>query len=96
MQVYWYCSCGLSQNGPWCDSLCNYTTTRNRPIYFNVNESGYYKICNCKFSANSPFCNGTHRDVVKYYWKSHRGSYEILGQLGYYLGWAYMFWNYYT
>lgn len=95
-KIYWFCTCGISSNGPWCDSICNYTVTRNRPMYFNVNESGYYKICNCKFSSNAPFCNGTHREIVKYYYKSHRGFSEIMGQVMFYAGWAYIFWNYYT
>jgi len=70
--------------------------TRNRPIYFNVSESGYYKMCTCKMSANSPFCNKTHKDVVKYYLKSHRGFYELWGQVVFYSGWVYFFWNFYT
>ena len=60
---------------------------------FNVSESGYYKLCNCKFSANAPFCNGTHRDVIRYYHKTHRGFYEIWGYISFYLGFGYMFWN---
>ena len=60
-KIYLFCSCGISSKNPWCDSYCNKLTTRLRPIYFNVTESGYYKMCNCKMSSNSPFCNGTHR-----------------------------------
>lgn len=45
--------------------MCNATATRNRPIKFNVDTSGYYKLCNCKQSANAPFCNGTHRYYTK-------------------------------
>jgi len=65
-------------------------------MYFNVNESGYYKICNCKFSANAPFCSNTHREVIRNFYRSHRGFYEVWGQLTFYLGWVYIFWNYYT
>lgn len=95
-KVYWYCSCSISLNSPWCDSSCNKTITRNRPIYFNVNESGYYKICTCRLSANAPFCNGTHREVQKKYLTTHRGSVEIVGQFLFWGGWAYMIWNFYT
>ena len=95
-KVYQWCSCGISQNGPWCDSMCNYLVTRNRPMYFNVSESGYYKICNCKFSANAPFCSNTHRLVVKYHYLTHRGFYEFWGQVVYWLGWGYIIWNFYT
>ena len=95
-KVYWYCTCGISLNSPWCDFLCNKLVTRNRPIYFNVNESGYYKICACKMSANSPFCNGTHRDVAKFTAKTHMGSLQFAGFAFYWLGVVYILWNFYT
>ena len=95
-KVYWYCTCGISLNSPWCDSACNRLISRNRPIYFNVNDSGYYKICTCRLSSNAPFCNGTHREVQKFYMKTHRGRAEILGQFLFWGGWAYMIWNFYT
>ena len=94
--MYTWCSCGLSLTNPHCDGYCNNDLTRNRPVTFNVSESGYYKLCNCKFSANAPFCNGTHRDVIRYYHKTHRGFYEIWGVITFYAGFAYMFWNWYT
>mmetsp|Transcript_62094 Transcript_62094/g.72210 ORF Transcript_62094/g.72210 Transcript_62094/m.72210 type:complete len:189 (+) Transcript_62094:27-593(+) len=95
-KVYSWCSCGISQNSPWCDQLCNWLVTRNRPVVFNVSESGYFKICQCKHSANAPFCNGTHRQVLKYHYSTHRGFYEWWGQVGFYAGWAYIFWNFYS
>jgi CDGSH-type Zn-finger protein len=95
-KIYWFCSCGLAALNPWCDNTCNRVTTRNRPIYFNVNESGYYKMCNCKMSSNAPFCNGTHKDVVKFHIKSHRGRVEFMGQFLYFFTFGYMIWNFYT
>ena len=95
-KVYWFCTCGISSNNPWCDFMCNRLTTRNRPIYFNVNESGYYKICTCKMSANAPFCNGTHREVAKYQLKTHMGTAQAAGMALFWGGWVYLFWNFYT
>lgn len=95
-KVYNWCSCGCSLNGPWCDQICNALPTRNRPVVFNISESGYFKICNCKFSANAPFCNNTHRNLVRYYHSTHRGFYEIYGMVAFYLGFVYMIWNFYT
>lgn len=95
-KIYWYCTCGISSNNPFCDSTCNKTITRNRPIYFNVSESGYYKLCNCKLSSNAPFCNGTHKQYMKYYVSTHRGFYEVAGLIMYSLSWVYVFWNFYT
>lgn len=94
--MYNWCACGISINSPWCDSMCNKTVTRCRPVSFNVNQSGYYKMCQCKQSANAPFCNGTHRDIIRYHHKSHRGFYEIWGYIAFMLGWVYMYWNWYT
>ena len=53
-------------------------------------------MCNCKNSANAPFCNGTHRDMIRAHHKSHRGFYEIWGEAVFYLGFVYMYWNWYT
>lgn len=95
-KVYSWCACGLSLASPGCDGSCNAGVTRCRPVTYNVSESGYYKICNCKNSANAPFCNGTHRELIKYYHKTHRGFYEIWGEIVYFLGFVYMYWNWYT
>ncbi|KRX08795.1 hypothetical protein PPERSA_08899 [Pseudocohnilembus persalinus] len=95
-KVYSWCACGISQNSPWCDSLCNYTVTRNRPVQFNVSTAGYYKICTCKFSADAPFCNGTHKLLVRYHHQTHRGFAEIQGEIFFFVGWAYILWNFYT
>ena len=95
-RVYWYCTCGISATNPWCDFMCNRLTTRNRPIYFNVNESGYYKICNCKMSANAPFCNNTHRDQAKFQARTHIGRTQFFGMCLFWSGWVYMLWNFYT
>ena len=95
-KVYSWCSCGLSLTNPSCDGACNANVTRCRPVSFNVSESGYYKLCNCKNSANAPFCNGTHRDLIKFHHKSHRGFYEIWGEVAFYAGFVYMYWNWYT
>jgi len=76
--------------------MCNTASTRLRPVQFNVNESGYYKICNCKVSANAPFCNGTHRVLAKYYNSTHRGFAEIWGTIAFFACSGYMTWNYYT
>ena len=86
----------MSDTSPWCNATCNKAFTRNRPVYFNVSESGYYKICQCKMSANAPFCNGTHRDYLKYFAGTHRGRFELTGQFLFYSGWVFMLGNFYT
>ena len=78
-KVYDWCSCGHAQTHPWCDGQCKWILTRNRPVTFNVAESGYYKMCNCKLSANAPFCNGTHRQWLRWAHKHHRGFWGLWG-----------------
>lgn len=95
-KVYYFCACGMSSSNPWCDSTCNKATTRNRPIYFNVSESGYYKMCNCKMSSNAPFCNGTGKDLLKFHVKTHRGGYEFWGTVAYASSMLYFVMNFYT
>lgn len=73
---YDWCSCGHSWSNPFCNGQCKWILTRNRPVSFNVKESGYYKLCNCKMSANAPFCNGTHKLVYKWIMKSHKGFFH--------------------
>eukprot|EP00842_Homolaphlyctis_polyrhiza_P006588 jgi/Hompol1/6930/HPOL_005141-RA len=55
---YFYCSCGLSKNQPFCDG--SHKGTGLAPTKFQVAESKTYYLCGCKVSANKPFCDGTH------------------------------------
>ncbi|CAK61951.1 unnamed protein product (macronuclear) [Paramecium tetraurelia] len=95
-KIYQWCSCGISQSNPWCDGMCNASVTRNRPIKFNVDTSGYYKLCNCKQSANAPFCNGTHRQVIRQYHDGFRGFYELWGWAAFMGTTGFMVWNFHN
>jgi len=86
---YDWCGCGHSWNNPFCNGQCKFVMTRNRPISFNVAESGYYKLCNCKMSANAPFCNGTHKLVYKWILKSNKGFLHATGYSMFFLVAAY-------
>lgn len=58
---YWWCSCGLSKNQPWCDGShsgseftpSEYKATRNRTLW----------LCACKQTEKGPFCDGAHNDL---------------------------------
>lgn len=78
-KVYDWCSCGHTQNSPFCDGQCKWILTRCRPVSFNVSESGYFKLCNCKMSANAPFCNGTHQQLIRWVHNQHRGFWGLNG-----------------
>lgn len=55
---YWWCSCGQSQNQPFCDG--GHQGTDFTPIKFTVEEKKQVALCLCKHSQNSPFCDGGH------------------------------------
>ena len=92
---YDWCACGASQIGPFCDGQCKWVLTRNRPVSFNVSESGYYKLCSCKMSANAPFCNGTHQHIWKWGNKNHRGFWGIWGVFAWWTTFGYWMFTFY-
>ncbi|CAG9317567.1 unnamed protein product [Blepharisma stoltei] len=93
-KIYKWCSCGATWDEPWCDHKCHYMLSRNRPIAFNVDKSGYYKICNCKQSANAPFCNGTERLLVNNFSKTYFGAYRTATAAGLGLFFFGVWWNF--
>ncbi len=61
-RTYRWCSCGLSQNQPWCDD--SHAGTGFEPIEFDAPISGEFHMCGCKQSDNKPYCFGTCRGHV--------------------------------
>ncbi len=59
--MYMICSCGRSENQPYCDG--SHHGTDFTPIAFDVEEEKTYAICNCKISGNMPLCDGTHKTL---------------------------------
>jgi len=59
---YSWCSCGLSQNQPFCDGA--HKGSEFRPIKFTLEEKKKVALCTCKTSKSSPFCDGTHKGLV--------------------------------
>lgn len=57
-KTYYFCTCGLSKNQPFCDS--SHRDTDFSPKAFTVDETKTYYLCACKQSAKQPFCDGTH------------------------------------
>ncbi len=60
-KTYYWCSCGRSENQPFCDG--SHKDTELEPIAFEVDEEKKYGLCGCKHSKNSPFCDGSHSDL---------------------------------
>jgi len=57
-QTYYWCTCGLSESQPFCDS--SHQRTEMMPLEFIATETKTVYFCGCKQSANAPLCDGTH------------------------------------
>ena len=55
---YWYCTCGLSANQPFCDG--SHKGTEFAPVKWTAEASGRKFFCGCKHSSKSPLCDGSH------------------------------------
>lgn len=60
-EEYYFCTCGRSNNQPFCDG--SHKGTPFTPKAFTAKESGEAHLCQCKQTANPPFCDGTHTKV---------------------------------
>jgi CDGSH-type Zn-finger protein len=59
--TYYWCSCGQSQNQPFCNGA--HKDTEFTPLAFEVTEKKWVALCNCKHTANPPYCDGAHSTI---------------------------------
>lgn len=57
---YYWCSCGLSKNQPFCDGAHKAVPDGKKSFQFQALESEKRFICNCKNTKNPPYCDGSH------------------------------------
>ena len=55
---YYYCTCGKSADGIFCNGA--HKGTEFTPKVFTVTETKEYHLCGCKKTKNAPFCDGSH------------------------------------
>jgi CDGSH-type Zn-finger protein len=55
---YSWCSCGKSQNQPYCDG--SHKGTEFSPVRFTATESKRMFFCGCKLTSSQPMCDGSH------------------------------------
>ncbi len=65
---YFWCSCGLSQNQPFCDgSHKAYKnadgTSAMKSVVYEALESKRVYFCGCKHSKNGVLCDGAHNSL---------------------------------
>jgi len=58
---YYWCSCGKSQNQPFCNGT--HQGTGFTPLAFEVTEQKQVALCNCKHTSTPPYCDGAHSKV---------------------------------
>ena len=60
-KTYYYCTCGLSENQPFCNG--SHKGTDFSPVKFEAQESKKVYFCGCKNTSNDPFCDGSHKKL---------------------------------
>lgn len=58
---YYWCSCGKSNNQPFCDG--SHKGTEFSPVKFTITENDDKYLCGCKQTTDAPFCDGTHNTL---------------------------------
>ncbi len=59
-QTYAWCSCGRSENQPFCDG--SHQGTGLDPVVFTAEEDSEVWLCMCKQTASQPLCDGSHKN----------------------------------
>ena len=55
-----WCSCGESENQPYCDGSHSRKNTGKRPLVVEIEAPKTVAWCGCKRSAKAPYCDGSH------------------------------------
>ena len=56
-----FCTCGKSENQPFCDG--SHKGTGFAPKAFTAEQDGKAFLCQCKNTAKAPFCDGSHSKI---------------------------------
>lgn len=63
-KVYSWCSCGLTQKEPFCDSAHkNIEGMPYKSIKVSFDKAEEVWFCRCKQTKTPPFCDGSHRKL---------------------------------
>jgi CDGSH-type Zn-finger protein len=59
---YWWCTCGLSKNQPFCDGSHKAEGVFT-PLQWTADADRKAFFCTCKQTGKSPFCDGAHNKL---------------------------------
>ncbi len=58
---YSWCTCGHSENQPFCDGA--HRAAESTPnLRFEATETKTAYLCTCKLTKNPPYCDGSHNN----------------------------------
>jgi len=60
-KTYYWCSCGLSKNQPFCDG--SHKGTELTPLPYVATETKKVAMCGCKYSKAGQLCDGSHKSL---------------------------------
>ena len=60
-KTYYWCSCGLSKNQPFCDG--SHKGTDLTPLPYVATETKKVAMCGCKYSKAGQLCDGSHKSL---------------------------------
>ena len=65
---YFWCSCGMSENQPFCDGTHkNYKnedgTSKMKSVIYEATESKVIYFCGCKHNKAGVLCDGSHNKL---------------------------------
>ncbi|AHF07245.1 CDGSH iron-sulfur domain-containing protein [Desulfitobacterium metallireducens] len=60
-ETYYYCTCGKSDNQPFCNGA--HQDTSFTPMAFTAEKDETAYLCACKHTKNPPYCDGSHQNL---------------------------------
>jgi CDGSH-type Zn-finger protein len=60
-ESYFWCSCGQSQNQPFCDG--SHKGSEFSPVKYAATASKKVYFCGCKNTESKPLCDGSHKKI---------------------------------
>ena len=62
-KLYFFCTCGHSENQPFCDGAHKEKAPGLKSLRFEAEEDGSAWLCQCKQTKGAPFCDGSHSEI---------------------------------